>query len=213
VSLTRAEVVAWAAEQYGPAHAERRVGDAGFAFWVNTQEDAVIEGRAPAVYGGVSVVVLGRTGEFWYVGSHPDHIGLYDATTERQLRRGLGRRDGRIKPATTSRDAVSRAEVVAWTAAQHGPAHAEGRVGDSGFAFWVNTQDDAVIEGRMPATAGAVSVVVLKRTGEYWFAGSHPDHLALRAATGERELRAGLGRPAGSLAQQQKKRRRGFFRH
>jgi hypothetical protein len=96
--LTRAEVVAWVAGQYGPAHAETRVSDGGFVFWVNTQEDAVIEGWAPATFGGGPVAVLKRTGEYWYLSSNPDHLALYEATRERQLRAGLGRRDGRIGP-------------------------------------------------------------------------------------------------------------------
>jgi hypothetical protein len=89
--LTREDAVAWTARNYGPTHAERRVSDAGYAFWVTTESDAVLDGREPPVYGGMSILVLKRTGQYWFVGSNPDCLGVLNATSEREMRRAMKR--------------------------------------------------------------------------------------------------------------------------
>jgi len=102
-------VVRWAGETFGARHADRRVSGPGFAFWVDTNSDAYHDGYERAVYGGLSVVVLGRTGDYWYVGSDPASLGVGYATNERELRRALRRAGlrprrpaGRITAATSA---------------------------------------------------------------------------------------------------------------
>jgi hypothetical protein len=102
---------------------------------------------------------------------------------------------------------VSEADVVAWAGGRHGWAHAQRRVSDRGYAYLVSTQDDAVLEGRAQPTAGALTVFVLKRTGEYWSVGSFPDAQAVFAATDETQFRerlplAHLGHPEGVIGAQ-----------
>jgi hypothetical protein len=87
--LTRRDAVAWTAWNYGPAHAEQRVGDAGWAFWVNTDADDVVEGRAQPVYGGLTVLILKRTGQYWHVGSNPGCHGVHLAGNERAMRAAM----------------------------------------------------------------------------------------------------------------------------
>jgi hypothetical protein len=72
---------------------------------------------------------------------------------------------------------IDRTDVEAW----QGGA---GRVTESGFAFWIDTQPE-----HGPPTYGNGPIVVLKSTGEGWYLSSNPDSLPMFHATTERAFR------------------------
>ncbi|WP_410658811.1 hypothetical protein [Amycolatopsis sp. lyj-112] len=200
--VVEADVVAWTGATYGWRHARRRVADAGDAFHVSTQADGVFDGTAQTAYGGLTVLVLKSTGEYWSIGSFPDAQPVLHATTEARIRELLpnahkssARPEGRVpasgesEPDPWQSPGLSESDVVRWAGESHGHLNARRRVSDHGEVYLVSTQDDAVLEGRVPATAGALTVVVLKRTGEYWRVGSFPDARPVLMATTEAELR------------------------
>lgn len=200
--LTREDVIAWAARNYGPAHADRRVSDVGYACWVNTNSDAVLEGREPPVYGGLSILVLKRTGKYWYVSSNPDAQVVYDATDERGLRRvmrkaGLRPRqpDGTIEPAPPTQPPpappweaepyvaapydptpqLTRERLADWLRVTRAWRHLDSRIIDLGWAFSVDTQPDDYHDGhRLAMTYGNGPLVVVKRNGAVWALTSEP---------------------------------------
>jgi hypothetical protein len=185
--LTREDAVTWTARNYGPAYAERRVGDAGHAFWINTNSDAVLAGHEPPVYGGLSIVVLKRTGRYWFVGSNPDCLGVLYATTERAMRRAMRkaglrwrRPDGTVPPGqATSYDPtpfVDHERLVWWLRNTTGWQHIEARIVDLGWAFAVSTQPDEYHATGSPTamTYGNGPMVVVKRTGGAWRLTSQP---------------------------------------
>ena len=206
----RDDVVRWAGETFGPRHADTRVSGRGFVFWVDTNSDGYHDGYEQPVYGGMSVLVLKRTGDFWYVGSNPGSLGVWDATTERQLRRALRKAGLRPRRPAGTITAVPRPEwavpvfedqfepepydptppltrerLVAWLRVARGWRHLDARIHDLGWAFSVSTQPDEYHDGNLNAmTYGNGPLIVIKRNGAAWTLSSSPAMVpAFQAAT------------------------------
>lgn len=80
----------WVRATYGPRHADRRVSDIGFAWLIDTQPDAYLDGDTSAMtWGGGPVIVVKRTGAVWHTGSNPMFFPLYEARTEEEFRRAM----------------------------------------------------------------------------------------------------------------------------
>ncbi|MFF3287946.1 hypothetical protein [Streptomyces sp. NPDC003023] len=88
--LTYEQVRDWARVKYGPRHAERRITDIGYAYSVNTQPDAYLDGDTSAMtYGNGPDLVVKRTGAVWQFGSAPTFMALYEVRSEDELRRAM----------------------------------------------------------------------------------------------------------------------------
>ena len=88
--LSREEMVAWVAIRYGATHAERRTTDGGFAYWIDTQPDAYLEGHDDAMtYGNGPIVVVKATGAAWYLASNPASMVVLHARSEAELKQLL----------------------------------------------------------------------------------------------------------------------------
>jgi len=199
----REDVVRWAAETYGPRHAQRRVSDRGFAFWVDTNSDGYHDGHEQQVYGGQSVLVLKRTGGFWHVGSDPWSHAVYTADTERRLRRAMKkvglnpkRPAGTITPRPPELadvdyppPSVTHERLVAWLRVITGWRHLESRIVDLGWAFSVSTQPDEYHDGNTYAmTYGNGPMIVVKHNGAAWRLASTPDLVPAFSAATEDEF-------------------------
>jgi hypothetical protein len=190
--LTRNDVVAWAVDRCGPTHAEQRVIEGPAAFAVSIDEFA-FQGET-TFGGGAWVVVRKRTGEFWHIGNDPESTFVYTAKNDRRLRRAIRkvvrsprRPAGVVPPDPGPR--LTREHVSAWLRATRGWQHIDSRITDLGWAFSVNTQGDAVLDGNRDAmTYGNGPLIVAKRTGEVWALSSTPDMVPAFTARNEHEF-------------------------
>ncbi|MGW0701357.1 hypothetical protein ACWD0A_18985 [Streptomyces sp. NPDC002867] len=83
---------AWVRTTYGTPWPERRISDLGFAYLVDTQPEAYLDGDTSAMtYGGGPVLVVKRDGAVWEFGSNPVFAPLYEARTEEEFRRTTAR--------------------------------------------------------------------------------------------------------------------------
>ncbi|MFD3440287.1 hypothetical protein ACFWU3_22560 [Streptomyces sp. NPDC058685] len=90
--LTSRHLAEWVSARYGPRHAEGRIRDLGFAWSVDTQPDAYLDGDTSAMtYGNGPDIVVKRTGAVWQFGSSPMMLPLYEARTEEELRRAMAK--------------------------------------------------------------------------------------------------------------------------
>ncbi|MBT2365065.1 hypothetical protein J7E88_06970 [Streptomyces sp. ISL-10] len=91
-ALPYPQVSAWVGAAYGTARPERRITDIGYAYVVNTQPEAYLDGDASAMtYGGGPLIVVKRDGAVWGFGSDPIFMPLYEARTEEEFRRAMAR--------------------------------------------------------------------------------------------------------------------------
>jgi hypothetical protein len=180
--LTRNAVVAWAAGQCGPARAEQRVIEGPAAFLVNMD---MTEPGEITFGGGTWIVVRKRTGEFWHIANDPESAFVHTAKNDRRLRRAIrkvvpfskrpaGVVSGTVAPAPDA--GLTREQVGAWLRVTRGWEHIDRRIADLGWAFSVDTQPDAVLDGNSHAmTYGNGPLIVAKRTGEVWALSSAPN--------------------------------------
>ena len=198
--LTRNDVVAWAVDRCGPMHAEQRVIEGPAAFTVNIDEYAF---HGETTYGGGAwIVVRKRTGEFWHIGNDPESAFVHTAKNDRRLRRAIRkvvrsprRPAGVVPDASQAPPGLTREQVGAWLRATRGWQHIDSRITDLGWAFSVNTQGDAVLDGNHDAmTYGNGPLIVAKRTGEVWALSSTPDMVPAFAASTEHEFLSILAR-------------------
>ncbi|MGB3438524.1 MAG: hypothetical protein WBA97_07195 [Actinophytocola sp.] len=187
--VTREDVVAWAARNYGPRHAEQRVSEQAAAFVVDTNDDAVFDGHEQPGYGGVSIVVRKQSGGYWQVSHDPVSQSVYLAENDRALRRAMktagldpARPTGTIGTAPPS--AVTRAQVVTWLATRRGWRHLDDRITDLGWAYLVNTQPDNVLDGKAALSRDAGPLVVAKN-GAVWALPWSPETVSALAAQDE----------------------------
>ncbi|MFF8842677.1 hypothetical protein ACF08N_08060 [Streptomyces sp. NPDC015127] len=86
------QLCAWVRTTYATPRPERRIRDVGFAYLVDTQPEAYLDGDASAMtYGGGPVLVVKRDGAIWDFGSQPMFAPLYEARTEEEFRRAMAR--------------------------------------------------------------------------------------------------------------------------
>jgi len=85
------QVAQWLRTNYPEwLHVEDRISDVGFAFLLNTQPDAYLDGDKSAMtFGNGPGYVLKRTGAAWFLPSTPDVLAVYDARTERAFRKRM----------------------------------------------------------------------------------------------------------------------------
>jgi hypothetical protein len=165
------------------------IHDAGFGYWV----------VAPADGGALSMVVK-HNGAVWTTSTHPDTVRLRGARSEQEFHDILGGIFPGIDPGQPTEwlpqlphpapvGGVTRDRVVGYAAAVYGPRHAEGRVSETAFGFWVNTQPDAYMDGNEWAmTYGNGPTLIMKSNGSIWNLASNPDSLPLYNATSEQEF-------------------------
>ncbi|MER7666411.1 MULTISPECIES: hypothetical protein [unclassified Streptomyces] len=90
--LTSRDLAEWVRARYGPRHTDRRIRDLGFAWSIDTQPDAYLDGDTSAMtYGNGPDLVVKRTGAVWQFGSNPMMLPLYEARTEVELRRAMAK--------------------------------------------------------------------------------------------------------------------------
>jgi hypothetical protein len=88
---------------------------------------------------------------------------------------------------------LTRDTVVAWAADQCGPDYAEQRVIEGPAAFLVNVDFDVdVAEREEIRFGGGSSIVVRKRTGEFWYLAGDPESAFVHTAKNDRRLRRAI---------------------
>jgi len=173
--VTRENVVAWAARNYGPRHAEQRVSEYPAAFVIDT--------------GGVAIVIRKLSGGYWQVGDDPVSRSVCVAENDRALRRamkiaGLDPARPRGTIGAEPPPHVSRERVVSWLAARKRWRHLDDRVTDLGWAYLVNTQPDDYLDGRCGLSHRAGPLVVAKN-GAVWALPWSPETVPALAARDE----------------------------
>jgi hypothetical protein len=179
--LSRADLVAWVEIRHGRKHAEKRVSDGGFAFWIDTQPDAFHDGDQFAMtYGNGPSVAVKATGHVWHLASNPDSVPVYDARSEDDLKARL--REAHYDPDTPDEilgedrtelpDPAPRAiiwhEVIRWLA----------RIGWQEPAYELVDRRYAIAVMPTPAVKHNGPFFVIKRTAGVWYLGTAPEVLA-----------------------------------
>jgi hypothetical protein len=190
------QVAQWLrATRPGWRHIEDRIADIRFAYRIDTQPDAVLDGDPSAMtVGNGPAYVLKRTGEAWFLPSIPALLPVHDARTERGFRKRMaaaGMGDAQ-EVVGTHTPTLTAAAVATWLRTVRPEwRHVEDRIADIGYAFRIDTQPDAFLDGDDSAmTDGNGPAFVLKRTGEAWFLPSTYDMLPAFDARAEHEFRA-----------------------
>ncbi len=181
------QVMAWLRGQ------RHRAGDSlydgGFGYWV----------VAPGENAPLSMIVK-RDGAVWTTSTHPNTIPLRNTRTEQDFHAELARLFPGIDPGQPTEwlpplshpapvGGVTRERAVGYAAAVYGPRHAEGRVAEADFGFWVNTQPDAYMDGDERAmTYGNGPTLIMKSNGAIWNLASNPGSLPLYQATSEQDF-------------------------
>ena len=178
--LSREDVVAWVAIRQATKHAEKRVTDGGFAFWVDTQPDDYHDGYEHAMtYGNGPSVVVKRTGAVWNLASNPGSLPIYGAKSEQELHATMKEAGmdpgtphewigGQPQPEGVTQQGLARwLQWFGWQPNHYG-------VTDLGYAF-------AVLP--TPAVVHNGPVIVVKHSGDVWYLGSAPQNAALVLGT------------------------------
>ena len=204
VMLTHADVRDWAAREFGWQVFNGRIADLGYAYSVSTHPDAYHAGDQSAMtWGNGPLIVVKRTGAGWGFGSNPMFLPLYEARDEREfyatLARLMPRRDLNQPDYAVPLDpglaappdpGLTEAALRDWLAFRY-PFFGilDTRISDSGYAYRVNIQPDAVLLGDNSAfLAGIGPLTVIKRTGAVWHFGSNPTFLPLYEAVDENDF-------------------------
>ncbi|MFI6848585.1 hypothetical protein OG535_27820 [Kitasatospora sp. NBC_00085] len=88
--LTIETLATWLETRYGWQRPERRIADRGFAYSVDTQPDAYLDGDESAMtWGNGPIIVLKRTGAVWPLGSSPIFLPLFQACTEAEFEKAV----------------------------------------------------------------------------------------------------------------------------
>lgn len=171
----------------------RRPGDSiydgGFGYWI----------VAPGENAPLSMIVK-HNGAVWTTSTHPATMPLRNTRTEQDFHAELGRLFPGIDPGQPTEwlpplphparvGGVTRERVVEYAAAVYGPRHAETRVNEADFGYWLNTQPDAYLDGDERAmTYGNGPTLIMKSNGAIWNLASNPDSLPLYNVTSEEEF-------------------------
>lgn len=181
------QVMAWLR---GQRHrAGDNIYDGGFGYWV----------VAPGENAPLSMIVK-HNGAVWTTSTHPNTVPLRNARSEQEFHDELARLFPGIDPGQPTEwlpplahpapvGGVSRDRAVSYAAAVYGPKHAETRVSEVDFGFWVNTQPEAYLDGDTWAmTYGNGPTLIMKSNGSIWNLASDPGSLPLYEATGEQDF-------------------------
>lgn len=165
--------------------------DGGFGYWV----------VAPGENAPLSMIVK-HNGAVWTTSTHPNTVPLRNTRTEQDFHAELARLFPGIDTAQPTEwlpplphppraGGVTRERVVEYAAAVYGPRHAETRVAETDFGYWLNTQPDAYIDGdQMAMTYGNGPTLIMKSNGSIWNLASDPGSLPLFSVTSEDDFYA-----------------------
>jgi hypothetical protein len=100
--MTLEQLVTWLHTQFTGHHVESRIHDAGWAWYINTQPDAYLDGNQYAMtYGNGPWVVVKRDGAVFYLTSEPASLPLYNVPSEQEFYDLWASIRGYVPPPTT----------------------------------------------------------------------------------------------------------------
>jgi hypothetical protein len=196
--VTREQVASWLAGRSSPRHLDGRITDLGWMYLVNTQPDDFLDGIGPQDPAAGPVVVVKGGGAAWWLPMSPNLTRALGAASAREFHQEMARAGHPLpaepdewlleRPELPKRE-LTRERVTGWLAEQYGWRHLDDRISDRGWAFSVNTQPDAYLDGDESAmTIGNGPMYVLKRTGAVWSLPSHPGMIPVFSARDEHEF-------------------------
>ncbi|RZS34293.1 hypothetical protein EV193_10980 [Herbihabitans rhizosphaerae] len=205
--VTHERLVEWLRTEYGWRHLDKRVHDLGYAYSVDTQPDAYHDGDENAMtWGNGPLLVIKSSGKVYEFGSNPMFQPIWTASTEQEFdaavkatrvrvrptKRIKGRGRATAPPPAPDPFALQRDSLIGWLRTTRGWRHLDDRIRDIGYAYWVDTQPDEYLDGRLgPQWAGG-ALLVLKRTGEVYDFGANSLFGAVYQARSEQEFQAAL---------------------
>jgi hypothetical protein len=192
--VTREQVVSWLAERSSWRHLDSRITDLGWQFLVNTQPDDFLDGTGPQDPTAGPIVVAKGGGAMWFLPLSAQLTRALGAADAQEFRQELSRAGLPTEPTewllAHAAPELSRERVAAWLAEQYSWRHLDDRITDQGWAFVVDTQPDAYLDGDESAmTYGNGPMYILKRTGAVWALPSHPGMLPVFGARDEQDFR------------------------
>lgn len=199
-SVTREQLMAWLAERAGWQQLDDRVTDLGWMFLVNSQPDEFLDGTGPQDPTAGPIVVVKGSGAVWWLSFSPNLGRALGAASAREFHEEMSRATYPLPAQPNewlipwpelprpSREAT-RERVAEWLADKYGWRHLDDRISDVGWAFSVDTQPDAYLDGDESAmTYGNGPIMIVKHSGAVWHLSSNPEMIAVFSARHEDEF-------------------------